>query len=126
MIMIMKWDIIPTFLLSIVLALVLTGRDRSFQGSVNLFNKAFADAFPDIATIAALWTICGMIIVARQTPELADDLHPIFAPFLPHTPLQTTAFFEKLGGIARNYQWPIVMIGTGAALLALITAIKYI
>src|SRR4029079_18515734 len=50
MIMVLKWEIIPTFLVSIVLALVLTGRDRSFQGSVNLFNKTFSDAFPDIAT----------------------------------------------------------------------------
>ena len=72
MIMIVKWEIIPTFLVSIVLALVLTGRDRTFQGSINLFNKTFSDAFPDIATMAALWTICGMIIVAGQTPEVAN------------------------------------------------------
>ena len=36
------------------------------QGHLNLFNKTFSDAFPDIATIAALWTICGMIIVAAE------------------------------------------------------------
>ena len=32
MIMILKWEIIPTFLVSIVLALVLTGRDRTLPG----------------------------------------------------------------------------------------------
>jgi len=42
-------------LLSIVLALALTAKSRSFQGTWNLFNKTFYDAFPDIATIAALW-----------------------------------------------------------------------
>ena len=80
MIMILKWEIIPTFIVSIVIALALTARDRTFQGNVNLFNKTFFDAFPDIATIAALWTICGMIIVAGQTPEVAGALKPIFAP----------------------------------------------
>jgi len=70
MIMVFKWQIIPTFLLSIVLALALTWKQRGFQGSLNLFNKTFYDAFPDIATIAALWTICGMIIVAGQMPRL--------------------------------------------------------
>jgi len=124
MIMILKWEIIPTFILSIVLALVLTARDRTFQGHINLFNKTFFDAFPDIATIAALWTICGMIIVAGQTPEVAGALKPIFAPILPHTPLQAAVFFGLIGGVASIYRGPMVVIGTGAALLAIILANK--
>ena len=124
MIMILKWEIIPTFLLSIVLALVLTARDRTLQGHVNLFNKTFFDAFPDIATIAALWTICGMIIVAGQTPEVSAALKPIFGPVLPHTPLQAAIFFGVLGGIGSIYRGPIVVIGTGAALLAIVLANK--
>jgi hypothetical protein len=124
MVMVLKWEIIPTFLVSIVLALLLTGRDRTFQGSVNLFNKTFADAFPDIATIAALWTICGMIIVAGQTPEIANALKPIFAPILPHTTLQAAIFFGVLGGVASIYRGPLVVIGTGAALLAIVLANK--
>ena len=124
MIMIAKWEIIPTFIVSIVLALVLTGRDRSFQGSVNLFNKTFADAFPDIATMAALWTICGMIIVAGQTPEVANSLKPVFGPILPHTPFQAAIFFGVLGGLGSIYRGPLVVIGTGAALLAIILANK--
>jgi Gnt-I system high-affinity gluconate transporter len=124
MIMILKWEIIPTFLVSIVLALVLTRRDRTFQGHINLFNKTFSDAFPDIATMAALWTICGMIIVAGQTPEVANALKPIFGPVLPHTPLQAAIFFGVLGGIGSIYRGPLVVIGTGAALLAIVLASK--
>lgn len=124
MIMFAKWEIIPTFIVSIILALVLTGRDRTFQGSVNLFNKTFADAFPDIATMAALWTICGMIIVAGQAPEVANSLKPVFGPILPHTPLQAAVFFGVLGGLGSIYRGPLVVIGTGAALLAIILANK--
>ena len=115
-----KWAIIPTFLLSIVLALVLTWRDRGLQGQLNLFNKTFYDAFPDIATIAALWIICGMIIAAGQTPDVAAALKPIFAPLLPHSPLQAAVFFALLGGICSIYRGPLVVIGTGAALLAIL------
>ena len=124
MIMVLKWEIIPTFIVSIVLALALTWRDRSLQGHLNLFNKTFFDAFPDIATIAALWTICGMIIVAGQTPEVAGALKPIFAPILPHTPLQAAIFFGVIGGIGSIYRGPMVVIGTGAALLAIVLANK--
>ena len=124
MIIVAKWEIIPTFLLSIVLALVLTYRDRGFQGSVNLFNKTFYDAFPDIATIAALWTICGMIIVCGQMPQVSAALKPIFGPILPHTPLQAAVFFGVLGGIGSIYRGPLVVIGTGAAVLALVLANK--
>jgi H+/gluconate symporter-like permease len=120
MVMVFKWQIIPTFLLSIVLALVLTSGQRSFQASLNLFNKTFFDAFPDIATIAALWTICGMIIVTGQTPEVQKALQPIFNPILPHTTLQAAVFFAVLGGIGSIYRGPLVVVGTGAALLAII------
>ena len=115
-----RWDIIPTILLSIVLALVLTWKDRSLQGQLNLFNKSFYDAFPDIATIAALWIICGMIIAAGQTPQVSAALKPIFGPILPHTTLQTAVFFAVLGGIGSIYRGPLVVIGTGSAVLAII------
>jgi Gnt-I system high-affinity gluconate transporter len=124
MIIVFKWEIIPTFILSIVLALLLTWKDRSLQGHVNLFNKTFYDAFPDIATIAALWTICGMIIVAGQMPQVSEALKPIFGPILPHTTLQAAIFFGVLGGIGSIYRGPLVVIGTGAAVLALVLANK--
>ena len=120
MIIVLKWSIIPTFLVSIVLALALTWKDRSLQGHLNLFNKTFYDAFPDIATIAALWIICGMIIATSQTPEVAAALKPIFGPILPHTTLQTAVFFGVLGGIGSIYRGPLVVIGTGAALLSIL------
>jgi len=126
MIMLFKWQIIPTFLLSIVLALVLTSKDRGFQGSLNLFNKSFYDAFPDIATIAALWTICGMIIAAGQMPQISEALKPIFAPILPHTTGQAALFFAVLGGIGSIYRGPLVVIGTGAALLAILLSMHEI
>jgi len=120
MIMFFKWEIIPTFLVSIVLALALTWQDRSFQGHLNLFNKTFYDAFPDIATIAALWTICGMIIVAGQMPQISGALRPIFAPILPHNNAQAALFFGLGGGVLSIYRGPLVVIGTGAAVLAIL------
>src|SRR5258708_21338141 len=117
MIMVFKWQIIPTFLISIVLALALTAKERSFQATLNLFNKTFYDAFPDIATIAALWTICGMIIVAGQMPQIAGALRPIFDPVLPHNTLQAAIFFAVLGGIGSTYPRPLGLVRTAPAFL---------
>ena len=119
MVIALGWQIIPTFMVSIVIALASTYQDRSFQAHINLFNKAFYDAFPDIATIAALWTICGMIIVAGMTPQVSGALTPIFAPIIPHTPLQAAIFFAVLGGIGNIYRGPLEVVGTGAALVAI-------
>jgi hypothetical protein len=124
MVMVLKWEIIPTFLACIIIALVLTAKDRGLSASVNLFNKTFFDAFPDIATIAALWTICGMIIVAGQTPQVTAALQPIFAPILPSTTWQAALFFGVLGGIGSIYRGPLTVIGTGAALLAILLSGK--
>jgi len=122
MVVLFKWEIIAALLLSIVVALLLTARDRSFQGHLNLFNKTFYDAFPDIATIAALWTICGMIIVTGQMEPVKAALQPIFAPILPHTKLEAAVFFGLLGGILSIYRGPLVVVGTGAAVLAILLA----
>jgi H+/gluconate symporter-like permease len=122
MVVLFKWEIIAALLLSIVVALLLTARDRSFQGHLNLFNKTFYDAFPDIATIAALWTICGMIIVTGQMEPVKAALQPIFAPILPHTKLEAAIFFGLLGGILSIYRGPLVVVGTGAAVLAILLA----
>jgi H+/gluconate symporter-like permease len=120
MVVVFKWEIIAALLLSIVVALLLTARDRTFQGHLNLFNKTFYDAFPDIATIAALWTICGMIIVTGQMEPVKAALQPIFAPILPHTKLEAAIFFGALGGILSIYRGPLVVVGTGAAVLAIL------
>ena len=120
MVVVFRWQIIPAFMVSVVVALLLTGKDRKLQGHVNLFNKAFYDAFPDIATIAALWIICGMIIVAGMTPQVTNALKPIFQPILPQTKLQAAVFFAILGGIGNIYRGPLEIVGTGAALLAIL------
>jgi hypothetical protein len=65
-----------------------------------------------------------MIIVAGQTPQVSMALKPIFGPILPHTAWQAALFFGLLGGILSIYRGPLVVIGTGAAMLALVLANK--
>ena len=66
-----KWPLIPAFLLAIAFALVTTQGQRTVRATVDLFHKTFYDAFPDIATIAALWIICGML--NRRRPARAGE-----------------------------------------------------
>src|SRR5881628_613691 len=120
-----KWPLIPAFLLAIVFALVTTQGQRTVRATVDLFHKAFYDAFPDIATIAALWIICGMLIVAGQLDQVKAVLNPVFAPIIPHTPFQAAVFFAALAPLA-IYRGPFSIVGTGAALLAVMLNAAYV
>src|SRR5216684_3960365 len=120
-----KWPLIPAFLLAIVFALGTTQRSRSFKDSVAVFHKAFYDAFPDIATIAALWIVCGMLIVAGQLDSVKAVLNPVFSPVIPHTPFQASLFFALLAPLA-IYRGPFSVVGTGAALLAVMLNANYV
>jgi Gnt-I system high-affinity gluconate transporter len=120
-----KWPLIPAFLLAIVFALVTTQGGRSLRDSVAVFHKAFYDAFPDIATIAALWIICGMLIVAGQLDAVKAVLNPVFSPFIPHSPFGAAVFFALLAPLA-IYRGPFSVVGTGAALLAVMLNANYV
>jgi Gnt-I system high-affinity gluconate transporter len=120
-----KWPLIPAFLLAIVFALATTQAGRTPKQTVDLFHKAFYDAFPDIATIAALWIVCGMLIVAGQLEAVKAVLNPIFAPVIPHTPFQAALFFAALAPLA-IYRGPFSIIGTGAALLAVMLNANFV
>jgi H+/gluconate symporter-like permease len=119
MVIAFKWAMIPAFMLGTVYALMSTqfGK-RTFRESVDMFHRTFYDAFPDIATIAALWIICGMIIVCGQLPEVQKVLNPVFGSFLPSTRLSLAVLFAALAPLA-IYRGPFSVVGTGAALLAM-------
>jgi len=119
MVIAFKWPMIPAFILGTVYALISTqyGK-RTFRESVDMFHRTFYDAFPDIATIAALWIICGMIIVCGQLPEVQKVLNPVFGSFLPGSRLGLAVLFAILAPLA-IYRGPFSVVGTGAALLAM-------
>jgi predicted membrane protein len=116
------WPMIPAFLLGTAYALAATWRQRTAPAAVDLFHKAFYEAFPDISTIAALWIICGMLIFAGQLPQVQAVLKPVFAPILPSTRLGLLLFFGLLGPIGL-YRGPFQPVGTGAALLAIFLSV---
>jgi len=124
-IIVFKWPLIPAFLLAILFALASTQTGRSFRQTVDLFHKTFYDAFPDIATIAALWIVCGMLIIAGQLDAVKAVLNPVFSPVIPHTPLQAALFFAVLAPLA-IYRGPFSVVGTGAALLAVMLNANFI
>ena len=124
-IIVFKWPLIPAFLLAILFALATTQMNRTVKATVDMFHKAFYDAFPDIATIAALWIVCGMLIVAGQLEPVKAVLNPIFAPVIPHTPLQAAMFFAALAPLA-IYRGPFSVVGTGAALLAVMLNANFV
>jgi Gnt-I system high-affinity gluconate transporter len=121
-VIVFKWPMIPSFMLGILYALVSTSRGRNFRKAIDLFHKTFYDAFPDVATIAALWIICGMLILAGQLPQVQAALKPLFSPILPSSKLGLVLFFGALTPLVL-YRAPLGVVGTGAAVLAIFLSI---
>jgi len=119
-----KWPMIPAFILGVAYSLLSThfGK-RTWRETVDLFHRSFYDAFPEIATIAALWIICGMLIVGGQLPEIQKVLKPIYSPFLPESRVMLTVFFIALTPLA-IYRGPLHVVGTGAALIGMFLSAK--
>ena len=119
MVIFLKWPMIPSFILGVAYALLSThfGR-RTWRETIDLFHRSFYDAFPEIATIAALWIICGMLIIGGQLPEIQKVLKPIYSPFLPESRVMLTVFFIALTPLA-IYRGPLHVVGTGAALIGM-------
>jgi len=119
MVIFFKWPMIPAFILGVAYALLTThfGK-RTWRETIDLFHRSFYDAFPEIATIAALWIICGMLIVGGQLPEIQKVLKPIYSPFLPESRVMLTLFFIVLTPLA-IYRGPLHVVGTGAALIGM-------
>ncbi len=102
-----KWPLIPAFLLAIVFALATTQGSRSLRDSVAIFHKAFYDAFPG------------------QLDAVKAVLNPVFSPFIPHSPFGAAVFFALLAPLA-IYRGPFSVVGTGAALLAVMLNANYV
>jgi Mg2+/citrate symporter len=119
MVIFLKWPMIPAFILGVAYALLSThfGK-RTWRETIDLFHRSFYDAFPEIATIAALWIICGMLIIGGQLPEIQKVLKPIYSPFLPESRAMLTIFFIALTPLA-IYRGPLHVVGTGAALIGM-------
>ncbi len=119
MVILFKWPMIPAFILGTCYALLATHfGNRTLRETIDLFHRSFYDAFPEIATIAALWIICGMLIIGGQLPEVQQVLKPIYSPFLPTSRLTLTIFFIVLTPLA-IYRGPLHVVGTGAALIGM-------
>jgi Mg2+/citrate symporter len=119
MVVFLKWPMIPAFILGVSYALLSThfGK-RTWRETIDLFHRSFYDAFPEISTIAALWIICGMLIIGGQLPEIQKVLKPIYSPFLPESRAMLTIFFIALTPLA-IYRGPLHVVGTGAALIGM-------
>jgi len=121
-IVLLQWGMISAFMLGALYALLATVRTRRIRETVDLACKCLYDAFPDIATVVAIWIMVGMLIVAGQLPQVQAALKPIFAPVLPSTPFGLLLFFGLLSPLGL-YRGPFIVTGTGAALLAIFLAV---
>jgi len=122
LVFIFNWPVIPAFLGGALYAILSTrfAAKRKLSDDIDLFLKAWTDAFPALAVIAALWISCGILIYATRLPEVSAQVGPIFKYILPYNKLTATIFGALLASLAGYYRGPGAPVGTGAALIALL------
>jgi hypothetical protein len=119
LIMVFHWLVVPTFLLSILLTLLLTGRMKPGSGGIDFLQKTFHDGHSDISGVALAWISIQVFTMAAAKAQ--PMLQPILALVVPQTALGIALFYGILAPLAL-YRGPTMTGGAGAALFGFLVA----
>ncbi|SYW09214.1 H+/gluconate symporter, permease (fragment) [Oenococcus oeni] len=111
------WQPIPALLLSIILALLLTGNMVSYRRCLKLINSTINKSVSDISGLLVMLFILTMFSAAavKNTARFSAILHNI----IPHSPLIIAIAFAILAPLAL-FRGPLMVWGAGSATAAVI------
>ena len=115
-----KWPILPAFIVSMVLALLLTGRIFKIKEAVKLIAKTCYDGFSDVALLIGMLSMLHIFIAA------AEYATPIFSNLvggvIPNNALLLVLVIALFAPIAL-FRGPLMWWGTGAATVAVLVGL---
>ncbi|MDV7714247.1 gluconate:proton symporter [Oenococcus oeni] len=116
------WQPIPALLLSIILALLLTGNMVSYRHCLKLINSTINKSVSDISGLLVMLFILTMFSAAavKNTARFSAILHNI----IPHSPLIIAIAFAILAPLAL-FRGPLMVWGAGSATAAVIAGIGF-
>ncbi|EHN58363.1 hypothetical protein [Oenococcus kitaharae] len=111
------WQPIPSLLLSIILALLLTGNMKTYHDCLNLINKTISQSISDISGLLVMLFILTMFSAAavKNTARFSSILQNI----VPHSPWIIAIVFAILAPLAL-FRGPLMVWGAGSATAAVI------
>lgn len=116
--MIFHWDAIPALTLATLLAMLLTGKMKSYKGFVNFLNETVGKAISDIAGL--IMFLMALIMFSGAASMDAARFRPLFAAILPHSHLVLALALGILAPLAL-FRGPLHVWGAGAATAAVLS-----
>lgn len=113
------WEIIPALILSIVIAVVLTGEIRRPKKCVELLLRTLRDGMNDIAILIGIMTMIWVYASAAQA--CAPILDPFVTPILPDSALVIAIAVGVLAPLGL-FRGPLTLSGIGSAVMAILAA----
>lgn len=113
-----SWDAIPSLVLSVIVAMLLTGKMKSYKETVNFINSTVAQAISDISGLIIF--LMALIMFSGAATLNAHHFEPIFNAILPHSHLILAIALGVLAPLAL-FRGPLHVWGAGAATAAVLS-----
>lgn len=111
----LKVDIIPAIIISILAALLLVRPKRPMQ----VLSSGLIEGIQDVASPIALFIGIGMLLASVTTPAVSGVISPILKMIIPTKALGYILFFTILSPLA-IYRGPLALYGLGAGIASLL------
>jgi hypothetical protein len=117
-----KFPLIPSFLIAIVWACLMTSWKAGWKRTMNMLTKALFDGFAATAPSATLMIGIGMLLLAINQPLVSAALSPIMKAITPGNAITFMLFFIILAPLCL-YRGPLNLWGLGAGIAALMVGL---
>lgn len=116
--MLFGWDAIPSLVLSIIIAMLLTGNMKGYKKTVDFINNTVSQAISDISGLIIF--LMSLIMFSGAATLNAKHFEPLFNAILPHSHLILALALGVLAPLAL-FRGPLHVWGAGAATAAVLS-----
>lgn len=117
--MVLHWDAVPALVLSTILAMLLTGKLKSYTGAVEFINNTIQQAISDIAGLVMF--LMALVMFSSAAVMNTERFQGIFAALIPSNTLILAIAIGILAPLAL-FRGPLHVWGAGAATAAVLAA----
>lgn len=116
--MLFQWDAVPSLVLSIIIAMLLTGKIKSYKKTVDFINKTVSQAISDIAGLIIF--LMSLMMFSGAATLNAKHFETLFNAILPHSHLILAIALAVLAPLSL-FRGPLHVWGAGAATAAVLS-----
>lgn len=120
----LKMEIIPSIIIAMIYAMVITQIKRPIKETFNIVQRALYEGFKDAAPALTLLIGLGMLLKAIKIESVIGHLQPLMQAIIPTSTIGYILFFSLAIPFVL-YRGPFNMWGIGAGLVTLIMSTGY-